>query len=114
MHELAVTQEIVKTLIEECKKNNIRILKKATIIVGSFTTYKKHPIEYYFEMLKKEHELLKNSELEVEEVQARMKCLNCRKTSTLYENSFILCPLCDSADIEIIEGKDLYIKHIYF
>ncbi len=114
MHELAVTQEIIKILLEECKKNLIENPKKVSLSIGSFTTYKKEPVEYYFEILKKEHKLLQNTKIEAVEVQARIKCRDCNKESVLEDNSFIICPFCDSTNTEIVEGKDLYIKHIDF
>ena len=68
MHELAITQEIVKILKSECRDRKITP-KKVVVELGDFTSYKKEPLIYYYDILKKDSEIISDTELIVQEVQ---------------------------------------------
>lgn len=114
MHELAATKSLMGIAEMECLKNNIKNPKKIHVELGAFTTYKKNQIEYYFEILKKQNTLLFSANLLVEEIPIKIRCAECKKESIIEGGNVFFCPLCNSASIEIIQGKDLYIKSIFF
>lgn len=66
MHELAVTEEIVMTIEKECKERKVTP-KKVVLELGDFTTYKKEPLKYYYDILKKDSKIIRNTELVVNE-----------------------------------------------
>ena len=67
MHELGITGEIIRIAEEACRKNKAKPVK-VFVDIGNLTTYKEEPIIYYFEILKKESELLKDSTIVVNSV----------------------------------------------
>ena len=112
MHELAVTQSLIQSVLTECKKNNIKDIKKIIVELGSLTSYVDESIQFYFNLLKKDIQIIKNSSLEIHVEQGKIKCKDCKKTSTVQDPYLILCQHCQSTNIEIISGKEFIIKEI--
>jgi hydrogenase nickel incorporation protein HypA/HybF len=112
MHELAITRELISLIKEECKEKSISKPNKVLIHLGKMTNFNKEPILLYFDLLKKETPLIENSVLEIKELPGKLFCRSCRKKSEVEEPFMIFCPLCDSHDVELIQGKELIIKSI--
>ncbi len=66
MHELAITREIVRIVVKESRKVNLRP-KEIFIELGSLTTYKKTPLKYYYNILKKDSDITRGSSLRIKE-----------------------------------------------
>ncbi|MBT4823884.1 hydrogenase maturation nickel metallochaperone HypA [Candidatus Woesearchaeota archaeon] len=111
MHEYGVTQSLVSQILVESEKNNVKP-KIITVELGNLTTYKAESIKFYFDMLKKEHDLLKSAKLELNEVKGKLLCNQCKKEHEVQESHLIFCPKCEGHDIEIVAGKDFIIKNI--
>ncbi|MBN2422589.1 hydrogenase maturation nickel metallochaperone HypA [Candidatus Woesearchaeota archaeon] len=112
MHELSITKDLIELIKSECNKNKITNPKNIVLELGSLTTYKKEPILYYYNILKKEQPLLHNSALIINEIQAEMQCNGCNKKSKIKTIYDIFCPCCDSTNIEIIQGRDIRLLEI--
>ena len=54
MHELAVTQSILKICIDEGEKYNVKRIKKLNIKVGELTDLVPSCISYYFKIVAKD------------------------------------------------------------
>lgn len=107
MHERDVTQN----LIDQVLKATDKPIKQITAELGSLTTYKAEPIEFYFDNLKKEAEQLKNSTLKLIEIKGSIYCNSCKKESHVDDPTLMACN-CGSIDIKIKNGKDFMIKQI--
>jgi len=68
MHELQITEEIVKIAVEECQKHSINA-DSILVDVGNMTTYHEEPMMYYFEILKRSIPQLKNSSMVISRVE---------------------------------------------
>jgi|GEM_PF-3353133 len=112
MHELSITNTIVKMIEEECLQNKVKNPKRIIIELGRFTTYSGDSIKMFYEMLKRESEMLKGSELIIKEIHGMVECRNCKKTSRIDDPIMIFCMHCNSNDVKIISGKELNIKSI--
>ena len=112
MHELGIINQLIRSITEEAKKNKIKKIKKVVIELGSLTSYKKEPISFYFDSLKLDHNLIKESVLTIKEINGKVKCNKCKKESDLKDPYLIYCDKCESHDVEIIQGKDFLIKEI--
>jgi len=111
MHELSITRQIISMIDDECAKRGIRP-KQARIEVGSMTTYRKEPILHYFNILRQENPDMKSCELVVDEVDAKIKCEECGLSRKLDNPVLVLCPVCESNNVEIIAGKDIKILEV--
>jgi hydrogenase nickel incorporation protein HypA/HybF len=112
MHELSITKQLIQNILHECKINNIKKPKKIQIELGILTTYKKDPILFYYNQLKKEISLLNNSNLDVLKINGELFCNNCNNTSSIIEPFMIFCPICESLNIKITKGKEFNLKKI--
>ena len=112
MHELAVTQSLINSVIEECKKNDIKNLKKIVVDLGFFTSYVKDSVLFYFDLLKVNFEILTNVELDINEIKGKIKCKKCGKESIIDDPYFVFCKTCNSPEVEIIQGREFIIKDL--
>ena len=55
--------------------------------------------------------IAQDAELDIEIVTVKMKCRNCGEDFLVKENRFA-CNICNSTDLVIINGKELFIKSI--
>jgi len=107
MHELSITKELIRITLEESKCPHTIKVK-----LGRLTSYRKDPIIFYFDQLKNDHEVLKNSTLDIEEIDGQIKCNHCKKESIVNDPTMIFCPLCESSDITFIKGQDIVVESI--
>jgi Zn finger protein HypA/HybF involved in hydrogenase expression len=108
MHELAVTQALIQKILAECRKEGIRRLDCALVEVGTLSNYKGDPIIFYYDALKREHPLLCESRLEVNEVCPVMACVDCgHKRKGSHE---VVCGGCGSENVKLIMGGDIILK----
>ena len=108
MHELSITQELIRKILKESKYP-----KKVVIELGDLTSYKKEPLLFYFDALKKDEERLKDAKIQIIQVPGKILCKGCNKESLTGYAVMLFCPECKSPDIEIIAGKDVLLKEIY-
>jgi hydrogenase nickel incorporation protein HypA/HybF len=106
MHELKIARAIIGMMQEECTSRKLDEVKTAVIEVGEFTSYKKEPIQYYFDLLKKENHAFKETTLEVIEKKGKIHCKSCNAKEAINE-IMLLCKKCGSNNVDIIEGNDI-------
>lgn len=114
MHELGITQTLIKLILVECKEHHVESPKVIELELGHLTTYKKDAIMFHYSILKKENKVLKNSNLNIREITGKIFCNDCKKESNLEDPTMIFCQLCDSSEVEIIQGKEFIIKDIVY
>jgi hydrogenase nickel incorporation protein HypA/HybF len=112
MHELSVTKALLALAEQECSRQHITNPQKIVVELGSLKNYKKDPILFYYELLQKEAPIFKHTALEIIEVQAKIKCRECKKMSEVTQPYLLFCSHCESSDIIILEGKDFILKEI--
>ena len=113
MHELADTEELVNIVVSEAQKVGKRV-KKVKLLVGAFSTFQPYAINFYYETLKKSHEKISESELEIEVIPG--KCI-CRECGGEFEVESIVdtlpqCPKCGAIFVDIVAGKDFLIDYM--
>lgn len=65
MHELAITKQLVADILAQLPSSSQKIVRTVSVEVGELTSYKSAPIKYYFDLLKREHDALKEAQLYV-------------------------------------------------
>lgn len=110
MHEMGITEEIIRLVLEECDG---RSPESVVLEVGELSSYKPEPVKFYFEMMRK-GTILEKSVLEVLDIKGKVHCNSCKAESDIDEPIMIFCPECESGDVDIIQGKDIKIQSIRF
>ena len=102
MHELDITKSLVKAIEKYSKEP-----KEVIVELGVLSTYSKEPILFYFENFKKG-----DTKLVINEIPGKLHCKDCQKHSEVDNALMMMCPECESINIDVIDGKDVKIKEI--
>ncbi len=65
MHEKAITEKLIEDILLNVKDSTFTAIKRVVVDVGTLTSYESTPIRHYFNLLKVDHELLKDAEIRV-------------------------------------------------
>lgn len=107
MHELSVTQGILKICLEEGQKHNVKKVNKLNIKVGELTGLVPNCIEEYFKIVAK-GTIAENAEINIEKVLVSIKCNECDYEGDLGKDNY-QCPNCRGNKYSIIKGRDFYL-----
>ncbi len=110
MHEIGVLFEIIKTVENFAKQNDVKKVETLVLQIGELSSM----IPRYMKNLYPatiEGTILQGSELEIEVLPANALCKECNKVFNLVSNNGI-CPKCETKDWELLGGKEFYIKEI--
>lgn len=110
MHELPVTQGILRIAAEEAAKHNAKRVSLIKVKVGLLTSILPECINYYFEILSK-GTVAEGAVIEVEKLPLKVKCNNCGVLSEIEPKSF-RCPECSSQDLTIVQGNEFYVDSL--
>ena len=108
MHELGLMQNIVDTVQDYARKNNVSKVVKVMLEVGQVSGVVPESLEFCFEVCTKQT-VLEGALLEIERIDAVGKCKTCGEGFDLLTHSFS-CPKCGGTDWEMISGRELIIK----
>lgn len=107
MHELAVTQGIVDSVLEEMDRRGLERVDAVHLKLGRMTTFVPDCIKFYYEALTVDTPL-KGSDIIVEEISVTGRCENCGREIE-FEEPFFICPECGSVDIDVMTGREILI-----
>lgn len=110
MHELAVTQGILKICEDEKKEHNFERIKEIRIKVGELTGLVPSCIDYYFAIVSK-GTVSEGAKIIVDKLPINIKCLECNYNGEIKKGEFG-CPKCSSYRIKITNGKEFYIDSL--
>jgi hydrogenase nickel incorporation protein HypA/HybF len=110
LHELGVVIEVVKTVENFAKKNELIKIDTLVLQIGELSSMIPRYIEACYPVAV-DGTLLQDTKLEIEVLPANAICKKCNKVFNLIENKG-KCPNCESNDLEILCGKEFMIKEI--
>lgn len=107
MHELSVTQGILKICLEEGEKYKVKKIKKINIKVGELTELVPSCISYYFNIVAKDT-IAENTEINIEKIPVAIKCNECGYKGELGKDNYV-CPNCRGSKYKITNGREFYL-----
>ena len=110
MHELPVTEELLKIVLEHAHQANAEQVLKVNLVIGELTSFVGESIQFYFEILSKGTEAEK-ANLAISRVSARARCQQC-KNEFHPEGMNWICPQCGGPIEEVLEGREFYVESI--
>lgn len=111
MHELGIVFHIIDTIEEIAKEQNLKKVASVTLEVGEVSTVIPSYLEDCWKWAVKKHELMKDSVLIPEKIDAITFCEDCEKTYETVKYAKI-CPYCKSENTFLIQGNEVQIKEI--
>ena len=110
MHEMSITQDMLAIVLEHAEQNQAVKVGKINLVVGELTGYVEDSVRFYFDFLSKDT-IARDAVLEFTTVTARGKCRKCSTIFNITESDWT-CSSCRSKELDIIEGKDLFVESI--
>lgn len=110
MHEIRIAEDLSAIVLETAKQENLSKVTRVNISFGKLVQIVPAIFEFVFREIVKES-VAQDAELSMEIVPVKMKCTVCGTDFHVKENLFA-CANCGSTDLEIIHGKELFIKSI--
>ena len=110
MHELPITQKIIKIAEQHCRENGGNHVLSVDLVVGQYSGYVGEAIQTYFEVIT-EGTLCEGAVCHVEHVEPKLRCNKCGRLFTKQLLTFD-CPYCDGQGETSEIGKEFFIKSI--
>lgn len=111
MHELPVTQSIVKIVCDEANKHNLKKINEIKLIVGELSGLVPDCIQYYFDIIS-ENTIANGAVIKIEKIPLKMKCKNCGFTASLDAFKGNKCIKCGGDELTRVSGTEFYIDSI--
>ena len=110
MHELSVTEDLIRTLDRECEEKGIEKIKKINLVIGELSGMIGECVQIYFDLLSEGHPFEK-AELSFTYVKASFKCSSCG--AEFPGNREFKCPSCGGKG-KLIKGtgREFYVKSV--
>ena len=111
MHELPVTESILKIVLKHADKNNVRQVMAIHLRIGKLSDLEDDWIQRYFDYLSK-GTVAQGAKLIIERTPIILQCTSC---NTSYEADMAtigdaVCPACGQTESTLISGREYYIK----
>lgn len=106
MHELAITQAVVDTIVERTGGARVTLVR---LDIGRLSGVVPDSVAFCFELVV-DGTPLEGAGLEIREPAGRARCRTCSSEFSL-DQLVLLCP-CGSADVELLAGRELAIRSV--
>ncbi|MCP5455880.1 MAG: hydrogenase maturation nickel metallochaperone HypA [Thermotogae bacterium] len=110
MHELGIVIEIIKTVENFAKKNNITKIDTIVLQIGELSTIIPRYVEVCYPVAV-DKTMMEDTKLKIEIIPGNAICKSCNKVFNLIKNNG-KCPDCGEAPWELLSGKEFLIKEI--
>jgi hydrogenase nickel incorporation protein HypA/HybF len=110
MHELAVTESILKIAEKHAIQSNAVKVTGIYIVIGNLSSIVNDSVQFYWEIISKDT-ICANSTLHFERVPAKMFCLDCANEFEL-AGELMPCPQCQSMRLKVTSGEDFWLDSI--
>ncbi len=110
MHELAVTEEILSLVLSEANKNSATKVKHVKLVIGEMTGIVNESVSFYFNEISK-GTIAEGATLSFKRIPAAGRCRDCGYQFEVKDFVWA-CPHCESLNINITAGKELYLESL--
>jgi hydrogenase nickel incorporation protein HypA/HybF len=110
MHEIRIAEDLSSIVLDTARKENLSKVTKVNISFGQLVQIVPDIFEFAFRETVR-NSVAQDAEIDIEIISVKMKCKNCGSDFQVKDNLFA-CNVCRSTDVEIINGKELFIKSI--
>jgi len=110
MHELAVTQNLLKIALEHAEKANAREVTGLNVVIGELSSMVDDSIQFYWEVIAKET-IAEKAVLNFRRIPAELQCMTCFNTYHPKDGELI-CPQCKGVGAKVISGEEFFLESI--
>ena len=111
MHELGYAVELIRTLEDFMKENNLEVISEVTLTVGEATGIVPRFLLDCWPAALEDSELIPNCKLNIDWVESIGECHNCEKQFPIAKSKRV-CPYCGCEDYDTKTGYEFEITEI--
>lgn len=110
MHEYSIISSMINLCEKQAEEAKAKDIISITVQVGKLSGIEPHFMENCFDYFK-EDTICKNAKLILKVIDVKIECKSCNNKSIITNNIFF-CPICNSKETILLEGKELFIESI--
>ncbi len=107
MHEYSIVQALLTQCEEIAAQNEAESVKKIIVKIGKMSGVEPHLLEIAFNTFK-EKTVCDGADFVLNVQPLTIECNQC-KMVTVLDEIFYKCPECESLDVKVIDGEDMYL-----
>ncbi len=113
IHELPLTQKVLEIAIEYAEENNAESIVEVCIRIGELRDFVEEITQKYWDYLS-EGTIAEGAKIRFEKVPVAAICHICNNIFCFDWRGVdkLLCPACESFDVELLNGTELEVKEI--
>ncbi len=113
MHELPITERILKIVLKHAERNAVSKVLTIRLGVGSLSDLEDDWLQHYFNYLGK-GTVAEGARLDIERLPARALCDACSKTFDVPKGGIrgMKCPACGGGNATLLSGREYFIKEM--
>jgi hydrogenase nickel incorporation protein HypA/HybF len=113
VHELPVTQSILEVVLRHAAMHQVRKVHSISLAVGEMSDLEDDWIQKYFDYISK-GTLAEGAKLKIERVPVVFRCKACSEEfpANIREDRDIACPSCGGCDLDLVSGREYYIRNM--
>lgn len=108
MHELSITEHLLEDCINSARGQNVSRIRTIRLCIGQLRGIVPECIQVYLDMLSK-GTLAEGARIEAEFPPVKVRCRDCGMEGEITPRR-LECPHCGSLRLELLSGKEFYIK----
>jgi len=109
MHELAVTQSILKTALDAAEKASASRITDIHLVIGQLSSIVDDSVMFYWDMIAVDT-IAEGARLHFQRPPAQLRCQDCQHIYPLTGD--FSCPACGNGHVELISGDAFYLESI--
>jgi hydrogenase nickel incorporation protein HypA/HybF len=110
MHEIRIAKDLSAIVLEVAGREKLSKVTKVNISFGQLIQIVPDVFDFAFRETVRDT-IAMDSVVDIEILPVKMRCKSCKEEFDVKENAFS-CTGCGSADLDIVQGKELFIKSI--
>jgi len=111
MHELGIAKDMFAIALQKAKENNLKKITKINIKIGEASGIDEDFLKHSFVDHLLPGTIAGKCRLSISKEKVRARCTGCSSFFSP-EQMALSCPSCQSKEIEIVAGKEVYITSI--
>lgn len=111
MHELAITESVIKIAEDEATKNSLGSVTAINIVIGELTNIVDDSIQFYFDLIAK-GTMAEGAVLGFKRIPAAVLCDQCEERFEPGDEQDYNCPKCGQFAFNIVAGNEFFIESI--
>jgi len=110
MHELAVTQSILRIALDNAQKANAKQITGINLQIGQMASLVDDSIQFYWDIIS-EGTIALGAKLNITRIPTKMRCFDCGNVFSPGSDSFE-CKSCNSNRVQVVEGEEMRVDSI--